>query len=448
VTSTNWHETTFGELIEIKHGFAFKGEFFGEAGEHIVLTPGNFHEHGGMKLKGAKEKFYTDVPPDEYVLNRGDLIVAMTDLVQNAPILGSSAFVPESGKYLHNQRLGKITVKRPDLVSPEFIFWLFNSYSVRGQIKGSATGATVRHTSPSRIYEVSVELPPLPTQRKIASILSAYDDLIENNTRRIAVLEEMAQSIYREWFVNFRFPGFEDVKLVDSPLGQIPEGWRAGTISDVAVNGKKGVAGGPFGSNLGRKDYVTEGVPVIRGANLSLNGRFSDDEFVYVSEEKAAALKPNQATRGDIVVTQRGTLGQVGMIPMRSQYETFIISQSQMKISVEHDKCDSLYLLHLLRSPVAVSRIKNHAISSGVPHINLTMLRKFTVLLPPREIQRLYVDHLRPSEELIELLSRKDRNLRTTRDLLLPKLISGKLDVEDLDIDVGEPLEELEEATV
>ena len=70
-------------------------------------------------------------------------------------------------------------------------------------------------------------MPPLPTQRKIASILSAYDDLIENNTRRIAILEEMAQAIYREWFVNFRFPGHENVKLVDSPLGQIPEGWEA-----------------------------------------------------------------------------------------------------------------------------------------------------------------------------------------------------------------------------
>ena len=81
-----------------------------------------------------------------------------------------------------------------------------------------------------------VRVPPLPTQRKIASILSAYDDLIENNTRRIAILEEMAQAIYREWFVNFRFPGHENVKLVDSPLGQIPEGWEADDDSDDVCN--------------------------------------------------------------------------------------------------------------------------------------------------------------------------------------------------------------------
>ena len=93
--------------------------------------------------------------------------------------------------------------------------------------------ATAEHQIRHRIQAFEFRLPPLPTQRKIASILSAYDDLIENNTRRIAILEEMAQAIYREWFVNFRFPGHENVKLVDSPLGQIPEGWEVKPVSEV-----------------------------------------------------------------------------------------------------------------------------------------------------------------------------------------------------------------------
>lgn len=155
-----WEVVTLGELIDIKHGYAFKGKFFGDSGDFVVLTPGNFHEHGGMKYKGRKEKYYTDTPPEDFVLSRGDLLVAMTDLIQNAPILGSPLFVPETGRFLHNQRLGKVSIKSQELISHEFLFWLFNSYDYRGQIKGSATGSTVRHTSPSRIYEVAFALPP------------------------------------------------------------------------------------------------------------------------------------------------------------------------------------------------------------------------------------------------------------------------------------------------
>jgi type I restriction enzyme S subunit len=112
-----------------------------------------------------------------------------------------------SDRFLHNQRLGKIVNLDEANLDRGFLYYLFNSAKVRDQIKATATGATVKHTAPERIYAVEIELPSLPIQRKIAAILSAYDDLIDNHTRRIAILEEMAQSLYREWFVHFRFPG-------------------------------------------------------------------------------------------------------------------------------------------------------------------------------------------------------------------------------------------------
>jgi type I restriction enzyme, S subunit len=159
----------------------------------------------------------------------------MTDLTQNAPILGSPAFVKESDRFLHNQRLGKITDLDESKIDRHFLYHIFNSQSVREQIKATATGATVKHTAPERIYQVKVELPPLPFQRKIFTILSAYDDRIENNTRRIKILEEMAQIIYREWFVQYRFPGFEKVKMVKSQLGLIPEGWEISQVGNIAT---------------------------------------------------------------------------------------------------------------------------------------------------------------------------------------------------------------------
>ena len=109
---------------------------------------------------------------------------------------------------------------------------LFNTRHVRQQIRATASGAKVRHTSPSRIGEVKAPIPSVDVQRRIASILSAYDDLIENNTRRIAILEEMARRIYEEWFVRFRFPGHEQVKMVESELGLIPDGWFPSPVGE------------------------------------------------------------------------------------------------------------------------------------------------------------------------------------------------------------------------
>jgi type I restriction enzyme S subunit len=221
--TTEWAKRFIGELCEVKHGWAFKGEYFSEAGDFLLLTPGNFLEAGGIRLRENKEKFYAGDFPNEYLLNKNDLLVVMTDLVQSAPILGGSAWVPGDNRYLHNQRLGKVVNIKVDLVCKEFLYWIFNFDGYRSQVKGSASGATVRHTAPERIYKCKVHLPPIHIQKKIAAILSAYDDLIENNLKRIKLLEEMAQITYEEWFVRLKFPGHETTPI-DSETG-LPEGW-------------------------------------------------------------------------------------------------------------------------------------------------------------------------------------------------------------------------------
>ncbi len=215
-----WRSCNLGQLFRIKHGYAFRGQYFAESGPFVVLTPGNFHEEGGFKHKKS-EKYYTGDFPRDFLLNRGDLLVVMTE--QKKGLLGSSALVPKSDLYLHNQRLGLVVDLDDGLLDREFLYYLFNFHGVRDQIQATANGAKVRHTSPSRIYEVEVQLPRKRAQRKIASILSAYDDLIENNLRRIKILEEMAQALYREWFAKFHFPGHGKVQMVDSSLGDIPE---------------------------------------------------------------------------------------------------------------------------------------------------------------------------------------------------------------------------------
>ena len=167
-----------GEILSVKHGWAFKGEYFAEDGEQSILTPGNFFEKGGFKPNNGKERYYTGVYPKEYLCHKGDLIVAMTQQAEG--LLGSTALVPENDKYLHNQRIGLITCDEKRL-NKLFAYYLFMTKSVREQLERSSSGTKVKHTSPEKIYDVEVEIPDVISQQKIANLLWSVDEKIANN---------------------------------------------------------------------------------------------------------------------------------------------------------------------------------------------------------------------------------------------------------------------------
>jgi type I restriction enzyme, S subunit len=284
--------------------------------------------------------------------------------------------------------------------------------------------------------QLRVTVPPIEMQSRIAWPLAAMDDLIDNNGRRIEVLEQMARSIYREWFVRLRWPGHEDAAVVESALGRIPDGWDVRRVAELASPERNAVAAGPFGSKLGRADYVDgAGVPVIRGVNLRVGGGFDEADFAFVSERKAHELRSSLARRGDIVITQRGTLGQVGMIPRSSRFERYVLSQSQMKLTVDPTICAPLFVYSQLRMPETTTRFVAQAMSSGVPHVNLTLLRGFELLIPPLPLQRRFGDIVEPLERQTWLAREQADRLTRLRNLLVPKLVTGQIDVAQLDLD-------------
>lgn len=182
-------------------------------------------------------------------------------------------------------------------------------------------------------------------------------------------------------------------------------------LVDIAAKQRWALNGGPFGSKLTTRDYTDSGVPVIRGTNLSAGSKFSFERFVYVSEEKADELRPNNAHPGDIIFTQRGTIGQVGLIPLDAPFPRFVISQSQMKLTPDPEQADARYLYYLFSTPSTVRAIENLAFSAGVPHINLEILRNFEVSLPALMDQRRAADILSAYDELIENNQRRIRIL-------------------------------------
>lgn len=189
--------------------------------------------------------------------------------------------------------------------------------------------------------------------------------------------------------------------------------WPTARLASLAAPHKGAMAGGPFGSDLVSVDYVSEGVPVIRGVNLPSTEKLSLDNLVFVTESKADALYLNCAHPGDLVFTQRGTLGQVGLIPKDSPYPRYLISQSQMKMTVDQSKADSFYLYYYFRLRSTVTYIENHALQSGVPHINLGILRNLEVVTPPLEVQRKIAAILSAYDDLIANNQRRVALLET-----------------------------------
>jgi type I restriction enzyme S subunit len=410
-----WRECKFGDLLEIKHGFAFKGEHFTDSGDFILLTPGNFKEEGGLKLKGDKEKFYTGEFPDDYLLQEGDIVIAMTDLTQNAPILGSSAVIPQGGRFLHNQRLGKIVNLKTDCVLPEFVFYLFNAPWVRGQIKGSATGATVRHTAPSRIYDVTTLLPPLPIQRRIAGILSAYDELIENSQRRIKILEAMARALYREWFVHFRFPGHESVPRVPSPLGEIPKGWEVKRVPDcVHINPRVTVP------RDGEKPFVPMGC-------------LSNDSMLISDIESRTGNSGAKFQNGDTLfarITPCLENGKTSFVQFLPDADAVAFGSTEFIVLRSHTLTPEFVYCLARSDEFRGVAIKSMSGATGRQRVQEQCFDDLQIAQPPRALLDEFSAIVAPSFRLVYGLHLQIQNLRRTRDLLLPRLLSGQIDVE------------------
>jgi len=199
----HWLHKTFGDICDIKHGFAFKSEFFTGEGQYVLLTPGNFFESGGYRDRGEKQKFYVGEIPNGYILSEGDLLVVMTE--QAAGLLGSPALIPESGRFLHNQRLGLVSPKSSIPWVNELFFHVFNTRAVRSAIHESGTGTKVRHTSPTKIGEVRVSFPASMVEqvaivRNLTALKEKADDLASVYTRKLAAIAELKQSLLQKAF--------------------------------------------------------------------------------------------------------------------------------------------------------------------------------------------------------------------------------------------------------
>jgi type I restriction enzyme S subunit len=197
INTKGWRLSQLGSVLTIKHGYAFKSEFFREIGDYVLLTPGNFYEKGGYRDRGEKQKYYIGEIPKGYVLKEGDLLIAMTEQAEG--LLGSSLLIPESNRFLHNQRLGLVELK-DETLNRIFLSYLFNHKSVRLAIQSLATGIKVKHTSPTKIEAIEIGIPPMEAQRKFESIVSLINAQLTHSRNEKHRADTLFKSLMQKAF--------------------------------------------------------------------------------------------------------------------------------------------------------------------------------------------------------------------------------------------------------
>lgn len=316
------------------------------------------------------------------VPRKGDII-----LTREAP-LGDVGKIRTDESVFLGQRLYHF---RPDTqrLDADFLLYSLLSEDLQGQIKAFGSGSTVEHMRLEDIPSLELSVPPLPIQRRIAGILSAYDDLIENSQRRIKILEEMARRLYREWFVHFRFPGHEGCRFMDSPLGEIPEGWEVRMLGEVAELN--------YGKALKKEERRDGPFPVFGSS-----GQVGTHEC--------------SLTHGPgIIVGRKGNVGSV----FWCDDDFFVIDTAYFVTST----LPLRFLYYLLPT---LNFINSDA---AVPGLSRNQAYSLEILVPPDDVLNSFCKQADILEGQAILLTRQIQNLRRTRDLLLPRLLSGQIDV-------------------
>lgn len=410
---TNWKEYKLEDIIKVKHGYAFKGAFFSkEPTDDILLSPGNFNIGGGFK--SDKFKYYNGAYPESYILKEGDIIVTMTDLSKEGDTLGYSAKIPphKGIKYLHNQRLGLIELIDIDF-NMDFLYWLLRTREYQQFIVSSATGTTVKHTSPTRICEYVLKAPDYNTQTAIAETLSSLDDKIELNNKINQELENLAQTLFKQWFIDFEFPNqngdpykSSGGEMVDSELGEIPKGWEVGKLKEfVNCFDNKRV---PLSS---RERAIRKGNYPYYGAASLMD--FIDDylfDGVYV------------------------LMGEDGSVTDTNGYPVLQYVFGQFWVNNHaHVLQGTTISTELVMCLLKTTNIAHLVTGAVQPKLNQGNMNKISLAIPnDSNILNNLEINIKSIYESVRNNTQENQELTHLRDTLLPKLISGELEVAEV----------------
>ncbi len=402
-----------GDYIDILSGFAFKSKYFSENGIPVI------------KIKNIVPPYVTledlSYVPNEiaksnqkYLLTYNDVLIALTGshINQMASVVGRIARVKYNIPSLLNQRVGKITVKNEGSCDINYVYYFLSQEQIKIALASKAGGAANQaNISPSDIKKLIIPLPPIEIQRRIADILSAYDDLIENNRKQIKLLEEAAQRLYQEWFVDLRFPGHKHTKIVDG----VPEGWESCVLDDVIEFDPKICLD---------KDRIKQFVPM---SALSTSSMVLDVNKISDTTSNSGSKFQN----GDTLLARITPCLENGKTAFVHGLESDEGTVGSTEYIVMRSKKLNPYMVYLLSrtNSFRQSAINSMSGSDGRQRVKADKLKALVYLLPPAELIHSFEQMVSPMFEKVFALNQQIFAATQARDRLLPKLMSGEVDV-------------------
>ena len=392
VTMSEWKEYRLGDFLKVKHGYAFKGEnIVTEETPNILVTPGNFNIGGGFK--SDKFKYYKgDEFPKEYILTSGDIVVTMTDLSKDSDTLGYSAKIPYSTNhnYLHNQRIGLVQFVNEN-VCKDFVYWLMRTREYQNYIVGSASGTSIMHTSPSRIEDYRCLIPSSQSeQESIASVLTSIDNKIDLLHRENKTLEVMAETIFRQRFI-------EDAK----------DDWTEGKLREEFdfIMGQS-----PIGESF-NQDGI--GVPMYQG-NADFCFRFPTRRVFTTQPTRFAEIN-------DTLISVRAPVGVQNMAT-----EKCCIGRGVAAFRYKNNSSFYSYTYYKLKS--LLDDIKQYNDNGTVfGSISKSDIESIDIVIPDKNIIMDFQKQVKPIDDKILNNNNEIQTLIQTRDNLLPKLMNREI---------------------
>ena len=387
-----------------------------------MVTPGNFAIGGGFQEE--KCKFFNGEYPKDYVLKGNDLIVTMTDLSKECDTLGYSALVPSGSRiYLHNQRIGLVEFKN-NLVDKAFLYWFMRTKRYQHFVVSSCSGSVIKHTSPGRIYDAIIQLPPLDVQKKIAEVLGTLDNKIELNNKVNNNLEQQAQALFKSWFVDIN-----ETSQNNEKFGYIPQNAIVKKIGELPVFITDYVANGSFAS-------LKENVTLYQNKNYAYFIRNTDlksNSFeVYVDEHSYNFLSKSSLFGNEIIISNVGDVGSVFLCPKLDLPMT--LGNNIIMLRAETGSYLGFYLYIWFKWSYGQELIQGIKGGSAQPKFNKTDFKGLPVILPSQQQLKEFNEAVTPMFSKISQNQQESTRLAQLRDTLLPKLMSGEIDVSNVNI--------------
>jgi type I restriction enzyme, S subunit len=398
VIPEDWNVKPMKGMISIAHGFAFEGRHFTNSeSTYRLTTPGHFYEAGGFRAIGEKQKFYVGEIPINYIFQPGDLIVAMTE--QADGLLGSTAIIPDEG-YLHNQRIGRIRALSPviDLI---YLFFVFNSPSYREKVHETAAGTKVKHTSPEKLMEISILLPPPHEQRLIATALSDMDELLGGLDHLIAKKRDLKQATMQQLLTGkTRLPGFD---------GE----WEVKRLKELA-HIQRGASPRPIDSPIWFNNSSSIGW--VRISDVTRSGMYLYETYQRLSPLGVQHSRP--VARGSLIMSICATVGR----PIITKIDVCIHDGFVVFNSLHVDQLFMYYVLKWIEPDWS-----KHGQTGSQMNLNTELINGTTARVPPLPEQTAIATILSDVDAAIAALEQRRNKTRDLKQAMMQELLTGRI---------------------